>query len=174
MMLLSHFFFYQLHHNKLILGDLNVHHRQWGSLRCDIHGDQRVNILLQTNFSLRNDGSKTRTGNVSSIDSSVASPGIHRDFIWGTFEDSLRSNHLPTCISYSSDFTPSHSPQKFNFKKADLASFSRIIDLDISRIDVDGKIDAAQHSILQAAHATIMITFTVHTTVATLWWTPDY
>ena len=167
----------QLPRNKLILGDFNAHHHQWGSLRCDGRGNQIVNILLHTNLCLLNDGSATRvddrTGNASAIDLSIASPGIHTDLTWGTFDDSLGSDHLPICISYSRDTIAPPSPPKFNFKKADWVPFSRVVDLDMSEGDIDAKVEAVQHSILHAAHATIPKTSTVHTKRAVPWWTPD-
>ena len=45
----------QLPGNRLVL-DFNAHHQQWGSERSSVRGEQRVDIMLQTNLCLLNDG----------------------------------------------------------------------------------------------------------------------
>ncbi|WP_435336437.1 endonuclease/exonuclease/phosphatase family protein, partial [Klebsiella pneumoniae] len=45
---------------KLILGDFNAHHCQWGSLRSDGRGEQIANLISQSNLCLLNDGRATR------------------------------------------------------------------------------------------------------------------
>ena len=71
----------QLPGNRLVLGDFNAHHQQWGSERSNVGGEQIVDIMFQTNLCLLNDGSATRvddrTDNASAIDLSLLSPGIH-------------------------------------------------------------------------------------------------
>ena len=47
--------FHQLPGNKLVLGDFNAHHQQWGSDVSSVRGEQIVNILLQTNLCCLND-----------------------------------------------------------------------------------------------------------------------
>ena len=97
----------QLPGNRLVLGDFNAHHQQWGSERSSVRGEQIVDIMLQTNLCLLNDGSATRvddrTGNASAIDLSLLSPAILPDFSWEVIDDSHGSDHLPICISYSRD-----------------------------------------------------------------------
>ena len=75
----------QLPGNRLVLGDFNTHHQQWGGERSSVRGDQIVDIcMLQTNLCLLNDGSASRvddrTGNAFAIDLSLLSPGIIPDF----------------------------------------------------------------------------------------------
>ena len=168
----------QLPGNKLLLGDFNAHHHQWGSERCSPRGEQIANHLIQTNLCLLNDGSATRvdvrTGNASAIDLSLVSARISLDFSWEVVDDSYGSDHLPICISYSRDTSaPPIVVQKFNFKRADWASFTRIVDLDVSGDDIDAKVDNVQRSILHAAEATIPKTSTTTTKHRVPWWTPD-
>ena len=162
--------------NKLILGDFNAHHYQWGSMRTDGRGEQIANLLLHSNLCLLNDGSATRvddrTGHTSCIDLSLSSPDIQTDITWGTIDDSMGSDHLPICISYSRDFAPAPPTIKFNCKKADWVAFSRIVDLDISGENIDDKVENLQTSILHAAEATIPKTSTVPNKHKVPWWTP--
>ena len=76
--------FAQLPGNRLVLGDFNAHHQQWGGERSSPRGEQIVNLLLQTNLCLLNDGSATRvddgTGNATAIDLSLASANTFPDF----------------------------------------------------------------------------------------------
>ena len=64
-------------------------------------------------------------------------------------------------------------PPKFNFKRADWASFRAIADVDISGEDIDTKVSNATHSILHAAAACIPRTATVHTKHGVSCWTTD-
>ena len=41
----------QLPSNRLVLGDFNAHHQQWGSERSSVRGEQIVDIMMQTNLS---------------------------------------------------------------------------------------------------------------------------
>ena len=167
----------QLPGNKLVVGDFNAHHQQWGGVRSSNRGEQIVNTLLQTNLCLLNDGSATRvddrTGTATAIDLSLASANILPDFTWEVIDDSYGSDHMPICISYARDIISTPPPPKFNFKRADWASFCRIADVDISGEDIDTKVSNAQHSILHAAEAAIPKTSTVHTKRGVSWWTTD-
>ena len=91
----------QIPGNRLVLGEFNVHHQQWGSERSSVRGEQIFDIMLQTNLCLLNDGSATRvddrTGNASVIDLSLLSPGILLDFYCEVIDDSHGSAHLPIC-----------------------------------------------------------------------------
>ena len=162
---------------KLILGDFNAHHCQWGSLRSDGRGEQIANLILQTNLCLLNDGRATRvddhTGNMSSIDLSLSSPDIHTDITWEPYDDSMGSDHFPICLSYSRGFVPPSPPPKFNFKKADWASYSRVANLDISGDNIDEKIEHLQTSMIHAAEAAIPKTSTIPNKRKVPWWTPD-
>ena len=64
-------------------------------------------------------------------------------------------------------------PPKFNFKRADWASFRAIADVDESGEDIDTKVSNATHSILHAADACIPKTATVHTKRGVSRWTTD-
>ena len=167
----------QLPGNRLVLGDFNAHHQQWGSERSSVRGEQIVDIMLQTNLCLLNDGSATRvddrTGNASAIDLSLLSPAILPDFSWEVIDDSHGSDHLPICISYSRDIPPTPRTPKFNFKRADWATFRGIADVDISGEDIDTMVSNATRSILHAAEASIPKTSTVHTKHGVSWWTTD-
>ena len=76
--------FSQLSGNRLVLGDFNAHHQQWGSERSSVREEQIVDLKLQKKLCLLNDGSATRvderTGNASAINLSLLSPGILPDF----------------------------------------------------------------------------------------------
>ena len=167
----------QLPGNRLILGDFNAHHQQWGSERSSPRGEQIVNLLLQTNLCLLNDGSATRvddrTGTATAIDLSVASANIFPDFSWEVIDDSHGSDHLPICISHARDTPSTPRSPKFNFKRADWASFRAIADVDVSGEDIDTKVSNATHSILHAAEVCIPKTATVHTKRGVTWWTTD-
>ena len=167
----------QLPGNRLVLGDFNAHHQQWGSERSSVRGEQIVDIMLQTNLCLLNDGSATRvddrTGNASAIDLSLLSPAILPDFSWEVIDDSHGSDHLPICISYSRDIPPTPRTPKFNFKRADWATFRGIADVDISGEDIDTMVSNATRSILHAAEACIPKTSTVHSKHGVSWWTMD-
>ena len=150
---------------KLLLGDFNSHHYQWGSLRNDARGEQLADFILQTNLCLLNDGRATRvddgTGNMSCLDLSLSSPDIHNDLSWEPYDDSLGSDHFPICISYSrDDFRPS-PPPKFNYKKADWDHYSRVANFDISGDNIDAKISHIQTTIIHAAEAAIPKTTTI-------------
>ena len=95
--------FDELDGSKVILGDFNAHHLQWGGQSVNNRGEQIVNILMNTNLCLLNDGSATRvddrTGTASAIDLSITSSDIFSDFAWEVIDDSDGSDHLPVCIS---------------------------------------------------------------------------
>lgn len=169
--------FDSLPNSKLILGDFNAHHHQWGSLTCDSRGKQIANLLLPSDLCLLNDGSATRvddrTGHPSCIDLSLSSPAILPNITWGTFDDTMGSDHLPICISYSCDFASPPPPIKFNFKKADWGAFSRIANFDISGGDINDKVTHIQTCILHAAEVAIPKVSTVHTKHRVPWWSPD-
>ncbi|ORD93096.1 RTJK, partial [Enterospora canceri] len=169
--------FHQLPGNKLVLGDFNAHHQQWGSERSSARGEQIVNILLQTNLCLLNNGCATRvddrTGNATAIDLSLASPNMFSDFSWEVSDDAHGSDHLPICISYSRDVASIPPPPKFNFKRADWATFRVVADVDVSGEDTDTMVSNATHSILHAAEACIPKTSTIHTKHGVPWWTTD-
>ena len=168
----------QLPGHKLILGDFNAHHYQWGSSRSDRRGEQVADLILQTNLCLLNDGRATRvddrTGDMSCIDLSLSSPDIHTNISWDPYDDSLGSDHFPICLSYSRDDSrPPTPPPKFNFKKADWGRYSRIANLDISGGDIDFKVARLQTSIIHAAETAFPKTSTVPNKRRVSWWTPD-
>ena len=107
----------QLPGNRLVLGDFNAHHQQWGRERSSlgVRVGLIVEIMLQTNLCLLNDGGATRvddrTVNAFAIDLSLLSPCILPDFSWEVIDDSHGSDHLPICIFYSRNIppTPPHS-----------------------------------------------------------------
>ncbi|WP_435336443.1 hypothetical protein, partial [Klebsiella pneumoniae] len=134
-----------------------------------------ANLILQSNLCLLNDGRATRvddhTGNMSCIDLSLSSPDIHTNISWEPYDDSMGSDHFPICLSYSRGTIRPSPPPKFNFKKADWASYSRVANLDISGDNIDEKVEHLQTSIIHAAEAAIPKTSTVPNKPGVPWWT---
>lgn len=75
-----------------------------------------------------NDGSATfaldDTG-TSVLDLSLVDSSILPDTSWTVQSDTLDSDQLPVCNSYEVNTAGEPAPQRFNFKKADLGSYSR-------------------------------------------------
>ncbi|MCP4262523.1 MAG: RNA-directed DNA polymerase [Planctomycetes bacterium] len=162
---------------KLITGDFNAHHTQWGSLRCNSRGEQIANILLQSNLCLLNNGRATRVddrnGQMSCIDLSIASPEM-QGMSWDVYDDSLGSDHFPICISYACDqFRPRVTEPKFNYKKADWAAYSRVANLELTGHTIDEKVTNLQNTILRTADLFIPKTTTNLDRRRVPWWTPD-
>ena len=138
---------------------------------------QIVNILLLTNLCCLNDGCATRvddqTGIATAIDLSLTSANMLHDFSWDVSDDSHGSDHLPICISCARDVASTSRLPKFNFKRADWATFRVIADVNISGEDIDTKVSNATQSILHAAEAYILKISTIHTKHGVPWWTTD-
>ena len=169
---------HQLPHSKIIvLGDFNAHHHLWGSQRSDGRGEQIANFISSSDLVLLNDGSATRvddgTGEVSSIDLSLFSSTLANKFSWGTYDDSLGSDHFPILITQTCDVSRTSSTPKFNVKRADWGVFTRAVKLEPVGETIDDKIKSIQNSIIAAANTAIPKTSAVSDKQRVPWWTPD-
>ena len=129
-----------LHHhlggrNTVILGDFNAHHCVWGSQRTDVRGRHMMEFIDGSDLVYLNDGSPTRvddrTGDLSCIDLSLVSSNLATRFKWATYDDTLGSDHFPILSTYSCDVVRTPSTPKFNFKRADWGTYSKIVKLEI-------------------------------------------
>lgn len=166
----------QLPGRKMILGDFNAHHHQWGDLRCNNRGDDIADFVTHSNLSILNDGSATfvsdATGNTSVLDLSLVDPTILPDTSWNVHSDTLGSDHFPICVSYEVNTAGGPTPQRFNFKKADWGSYSRDAVINIQGNNINEKLHSIETSILRAADDNIPKISAKPTKPGVPWWKP--
>ena len=89
------------HH--ILMGDFNAHNTLWGSERISYEGRKVAEFVNNSNIVLLNNGDPTRiqenSGNMSTIDLSLASPQLSLEIEWRVYTDPLGSDHFPIILS---------------------------------------------------------------------------
>ena len=150
--------FSQIEKPCLIMGDFNAHHRAWGCTYTRQRGTQLLNVTEALDLIHVNDRTPThrytRNGNItySVIDLAFADTDTATSFTPHVGDDPLFSDHYP--IHYNLAVPSGQTNFKFlprwNFKKADWASFQKHIDETITTPPED--INSFLNVILAAAH----------------------
>ena len=111
----------------LLVGDFNAHNPLWGSCDTNQKGKTVEDLLLKNNICLLNDSTPTYVDacsfKTSCIDLSLCDPDLLPDFSWSVSEDLHGSDHFPILLS-PVKVPKICFPKKWNFKKANWASFS--------------------------------------------------
>ena len=83
----------------ILLGDFNSHNAMWGSPSTNQNGKTLENFIIDNNLMILNDGSGTRldprTGKLSHLDITLASPQIANRCYWKVAANKLGSDHFP-------------------------------------------------------------------------------
>ena len=121
----------------LILGDLNAHHRIWGSNNCNSCGTVLADWIINNDYVLLNTTQPTYCSDVnpnrwSLLDLSIASHGLAHKCTTEITSDFLGSDHciLFVNINESVCFTNMHIP-RWSFSKANWLAFSEQCDLQL-------------------------------------------
>ena len=136
-----------------------------------------MDFILNSNLTLLNDGSVTHvtdnTGLTSVLDLSLVSPTLLPDTSWSTYDDSLGSDHFPISISYDVDLGEEAPLPRYDHRRADWETFSRVVNVNTQGHYINDKIHNLETSILQAADVAIPKTSPTPHKPGVLWWTPD-
>ena len=118
----------QLPRPFLMLGDFNAKHPLWDSLNNDdARGRDVAGLLTDETLSLLGQGGAThyhiQNNNLSTIDLSLCSAEIYRDFEQEIDSDLHGSDHFPIYIS-STAYSPQHQTPRWVQKKANWQQYS--------------------------------------------------
>ena len=160
----------------IVMGDYNAHHLTWGCQRNDTRGTQLLNVIQTLDLALITSRIPThnhlRDGVIthSVIDFAITDTNTATLFTQYTADDPLFSDHYP--LHYSLD-VPSGQTNfsflpRFNFKKADWASFQEHINVNITTPPPD--INSFLDIILESAREHIPLTKPPHPTKNAPWW----
>lgn len=119
----------QLDKPFLILGDVNAHHPEWGSAKCDGRGNIVHNVLQENDCIVLNDESYTYVKGTytSAIDLSVASSEIVPKLSWLKLKDTMGSDHFPILIGHSDKAPETTRRPSWRYQAADWESFQATI-----------------------------------------------
>lgn len=120
----------------ILMGDLNSHHRTWGSSKNDINGTNILNSLDELKAVIINDGTPTRINlpgqNKSALDISLVSTSLAHNCSWQIIPDCGSSDHLPTLCTFNTQkgsALPLGLEIKINLKQANWPKYSQEIDI---------------------------------------------
>ena len=123
----------------IVMGDLNGHSFQWGSVRPDNRGKIIEDVVSQLDLCiLNNDYSPTyidaRSGLPSSLDLSICSPSILLDFSWKVHDDLCGSDHFPTILMADEGWEEEDEEisGRWNMKKANWDLFSELCEIRLN------------------------------------------
>lgn len=147
----------------LILGDMNAHHALWGSDKTNSHGKRIEQLMNTTNITILNTGDPTHfnTANrsYSSIDLSIASPGLSLKYSWDVIQNLFGSDHFPIQLrTGTSNPTLSVRHPRWNLEAADWNLFKEhaIIDHeDLAHLPIDEENAMVTQIIINAASKSI-------------------
>ena len=133
--------FFSLSDSKtLFLGDYNGHHSNWSN-KIDSRGTQILDVILDKNLFVLNDGTPTRfqlvNGNLrnSSPDISIITSDISMKFTWSVTKECLGSDHSIIKISSTIIVSPTIC-RKRNFKTADWKSYTSYLETMFDNISL--------------------------------------
>ena len=145
-------------------GDFNSHHTLWGSRKIDQKGAALASFIEDKNLVSLNDGSATyisSAGASSALDLTITSPDVAAKCNWSVVSTTtLGSDHHPVITSLSiTASTERNSSKRWNFKRADWSSFTKMcaetITEDLIAKDIEKFNENVTRAIIAAAEAHI-------------------
>ena len=130
------------------VGDFNAHNPLWGSRDRDRNGEVIEELMDKQGLVCLNDGRPTRfdirTGRVSCIDLTIASPELAWKGKWETWEENaMGSDHFPIVVRFGQPLLVEEDtrPRPLNYNKAKWAEFAEGCLEGIDSVEEDGTID---------------------------------
>ena len=167
----------QLPGDRLLLGDFNAHHPNWGAERASYRGNKIIEFLQSVDMVLLNTGEPTRfspSGSASHVDLSLASPAIAADIKWSTYSDDLGSDHLPIVLQFGAALTESEACLplcRYGMKNADWVAYKNAAGVDFDSVVADEMLTSVRAGIDAAADATLPRISATRRHILVLWWT---
>lgn len=120
--------------NALIVGDFNARHELWetGFNTADKNALEIIHFLNTTDYLTLNTGCGTRldpvTGNLSTLDLTLATVSVGHKCDWHVHDDTLGSDHFPivTSVSVRHKHVKQERMPRWNLDKADWGLFKQI------------------------------------------------
>lgn len=159
---------------RVVLGDFNAHHPNWGLQAVDVRGNILAELFEEMDLSVLNDGSGTFTRGRSetAIDISVASLGILSKLSWFKHNDLHGSDHYPIAITYEAAPPAITRRPRWKYSEADWTTFSLLADLQIANKNPTDVVTLTD-IIRQAAEETIPKSKPIPGRRALHWWSDE-
>ena len=119
----------QLPRPVLLLGDMNGHSPQWGSVRSNSQGKVLEDFISDYDLCLLNSGSPTfcsSSGSLSHVDLSLCDPSLFLDLEWKVHSDLCGSDHFPIFIKFNRHFEEDNR-EFWKFRSADWKLYEQLI-----------------------------------------------
>ncbi|GFN84619.1 RNA-directed DNA polymerase from mobile element jockey [Plakobranchus ocellatus] len=131
--------FEQLLKPCLVMRNFNLHSPACGDSRTDGRGRMLEEFIAKNDLIIPNSGEQTFVHSAyhstSAIDLAVASPTIAAECYWAAYSYTCGSDHFPTILNFTSNFTRNFNSSTFHFKKANWNRFG-----DLCRLPLDGSV----------------------------------
>ncbi|XP_058817337.1 uncharacterized protein LOC131680640 [Topomyia yanbarensis] len=158
----------------IVMGDLNAHHKAWGSDKCCHRGNEIVKLIEEIDAVILNDGSTTFIrGNASSaLDVTFASSSIAGICGWSTSNDTAGSDHFPIVLRINRLQLKTTRRRRWLYENADWDAYDAAIQSHLVRDRTYSLVDLSE-TIVNAAKETIPRTSGVPPHRAVHWWNPE-
>ena len=162
---------------KLILGDFNAKHPNWGSPVSDPRGDIVLDFILNNNLYLLNDGSPTfyraSQDQYSHLDLTFCTNNISNKFSWETYHDRLSSDHFPIFITFKTNKLYATKSPRWKLTEANWSNYKNSISLPEHPIGINEYNFKIVSSINDSCKLAIPKTKSIISTkYSCFWWTP--
>ena len=157
-------------HDVIVLGDLNAYSALFGARTTDTRGRLIEELVDKFGMVVLNTGIGTyvrRTGELSHLDVTIATPNIAKVANWDVLNDTMGSDHFPviTTLRDAATFEETSTP-KWSYRRADWNGYrttcSVLMTPDVISDDVNGSRDRVVAAITEAAERNIPMTKSVY------------
>lgn len=159
----------------IVMGDVNGHHKAWGSPHNNTRGSIVAALANQLDLIILNDGSTTfsRGRSETVVDVSLASAAITHRLLWSAEPDLRGSDHTPIFLKLDSNATPETSRRpRWLFETADWLTYRSVLDEKLNSSPPESIQDFINH-ISSTSSETIPRTSPNPGRRALHWWTSE-
>ena len=111
----------------IMCGDFNAHNTLWSHPKNNKRGDALEQFMYKNDLSILNSNVKTHLNNstkeFSLLDLSIIHPALYLDFDCEVESDPHGSDHFPVIVTFNGALLETDKRARWNFKRADWASF---------------------------------------------------